>query len=110
MTARRYLRPPRVRHDVGDEAEAAGLAQQQHHLLLRVALERDLGLPRRLPDPQYLRTLSPGLFVRRQRSVTTLGGGLSLPHLEVLPHHQHQLGVLVILDVAVVALVTRRTN
>ena len=51
VTARRYLRPPRVRHDVGDEAEAAGLAQQQHHLLLRVALERDLGLPRRLPDP-----------------------------------------------------------
>ena len=110
VAPRGYLRPPGVRHHVGDEAETPGPGEQQHELLLGVALEGDLGLARALPHPQRVGTLPPGLLVGGERGVTALGRRLALAHLEVLAHHQHHLGVLVIRDVSVVTLVPGGTN
>ena len=73
-------------------------------------LDRDLGLAGALPHPQHLGALPPGLLVGGERGVAALGRSLALPHLEVLPHHQHQLDVLTVRHVAVLGLVTRAAH
>ena len=77
----------------------------------RVPVARFLWLAGRFPDVKKVRALAAGLLVGAQCGVGTLGRRLSLPHFQLVPHHQHHLHVLVVRHVTeLTRLVTGGTN